>query len=98
MLYFNLLSSDIIKEGTDSKYMSFSKLNSNLDSNFLKIYTPHVSMVLLLLMYSCCYGYLCLVKNNENLDVMNLNKIGMHKAFISPKRITVIKVMQSQCP
>ena len=50
MLYFNLLSSDIIKEGTDSKYdMSFSKLNSHLDSNFLKIYTPHVSMVLLLL-------------------------------------------------
>ena len=48
MLYFNLLSSDIIKEGTDSKYdMSFSKLNSHLDSNFLKIYTPHVGMVLL---------------------------------------------------
>ena len=90
MLYFNLLSSDIIKEGTDSKYMSFSKLNSNLDSNFLKIYTPHVSMVLLLLMYSCCYGYgyLCLVKNTENLDVIiiNLNKIGMHIAFISPKK------------
>ena len=100
MLYFNLLSSDIMKEGTDSKYMSFSKLNSNLDSNFLKIYTPHVSMVLILLMYSCCYGYgyLCLVKNTENLDVINLNKIGMHIAFISPKRITVIKVMQSQCP
>ena len=100
MLYFNLLSSDIIKEGTDSKYMSFSKLNSNLDSNFLKIYTLHVSMVLLLLMYSCCYGYgyLCLVKNTENLDVINLNKIGMYIAFISPKRITVIKVMQSQCP
>ena len=79
MLYFNLLSSDIIKEGTDSKYMSFSKLNSNLDSNFLKIYTLHVSMVLLLLMYSCCYGYgyLCLVKNTENLDVINLNKIGI---------------------
>ena len=88
MSYFNLLSSDIIKEGTDSKYMSFSKLNSNLDSNFLKIYTPHVSMVLLLLMYSCCYGYgyLCLVKNTENLDVINLNKIGMHIAFISPKK------------
>ena len=88
MLYFNLLSSDIIKEGTDSKYMSFSKLNSNLDSKFLKIYTPHVSMVLLLLMYSCCYGYgyLCLVKNTENLDVINLNKIGMHIAFISPKK------------
>ena len=50
MLYFNLLSSDIIKEGTDSKYdMSFSKLNSHLDSHFLKIYTPHVSVVLLLL-------------------------------------------------
>ena len=100
MLYFNLLSSDIIKEGTDSKYMSFSKLNSNLESNFLKIYTLNVSMVLLLLMYSCCYGYgyLCLVKNTENLDVINLNKIGMHIAFISPKRITVIKVMQSQCP
>ena len=47
MLYFNL-SSDIIKDGTDSKYdMSFSKLNSHLDSKFLKIYTPHVSMVLL---------------------------------------------------
>ena len=57
-------------------------------------------MVLLLLMYSCCYGYgyLCLVKNTENLDVINLNKIGMYIAFISPKRITVIKVMQSQCP
>ena len=98
MLYFNLLSSDIIKEGTDSKYdMSFSKLNSHLDSNFLKIYTPHVSLVLLLLMYSCCYGYgyKCLVKNTENLDVINLNKIGMHVAFISPKRITIIKVMQS---
>ena len=28
MLYFNLLSSDIIKEGTDSKYdMYFSKLS-----------------------------------------------------------------------
>ena len=52
MLYFNLLSSDIIKEGTDSKYdMSFSKLNSHLDSNFLKIYTPHVSVVLLLLIH-----------------------------------------------
>ena len=47
MLYFNL-SSDIIKDGTDSKYdMSFSKLNSHLDSKFLKIYTPHVSTVLL---------------------------------------------------
>ena len=43
-------SSDIIKEGTytDTKYnMSSSKLNSHLDSNFLKIYTPHVGMVLL---------------------------------------------------
>ena len=69
MLYFNLLSSDIIKEGTDSKYMSFSKLNSNLDSNFLKIYTLHVSIVLLLLMYSCCYGYgyLCLVEKHWKL-------------------------------
>ena len=60
MLYFDLLSSDIVKEGADSKYdMSFSKLNSHLDSKFLKIYTPHVSVVLLLhmLMYSCCYGY-----------------------------------------
>ena len=49
MLYFDLLSSDIVKEGADSKYdMSFSKLNSHLDSKFLKIYTPHVSVVLLL--------------------------------------------------
>ena len=77
--------------------MSLRKLNSHLDSNFLKIYTPHVSVVLLLLMYSCCYSYCyqCLVKSTANLDVINLNKIGMHVAFISPKRITIIKVMQS---
>ena len=96
MLYFNLLSSDT--GGTDSKYnMFFSKLNSHLDSKFLKIYTPHVSVVLLLLMYSCCYSYCyqCLVKSTANLDVINLNKIGMHVAFISPKSITVMKVMQS---
>ena len=54
-------------------------------------------MVLILLMYSCCYGY-CnwyVVKSTENLDVTNLNKIGKHVAFISPKRITIIKVMRS---
>ena len=98
MLYFDLLSSDIVKEGADSKYdMSFSKLNSHLDSKFLKIYTPHVSMVLLLLMFSCWYGYCyyCLVKSTENLNEINLNKIGLHVVFISPKRITIIKVMQS---
>ena len=84
MLYFNLLSSDT--EGTDSKYnMFFSKLNSHSDSKYLKIYTPHVSVVLLLLMYSYCYQ--CLVKNTANLVVINLNKIGMHVAFISPKRL-----------
>ena len=56
MLYFNLLSSDT--EGTDSKHnMFFSKLNSHLDSNFLKIYTPRVSVVLLLLIYGCSYSY-----------------------------------------
>ena len=97
MLYFNLLSSDT--EGTDSKYnMFFSKLNSHSDSKFLKIYIPHASVVLLLLIYSCCYSYCyqCLVKSTANLDVINLNKIGMHVAFISPKRITMImKVMQS---
>ena len=96
MLYFNLLSSDT--EGTDSKYnMFFSKLNSHSDSKFLKIYIPHASVVLLLLIYSCCYSYCyqCLVKSTANLDVINLNKIGMHVAFISPKRITIIKVMQS---
>ena len=73
--------------------MSPSKLNSHSDSNFLKIYTPHVSVVLLLLMYSCCYSYCyqCLVKNTANLDT----KIGMHVAFISPKRIAIMKVMQS---
>ena len=91
MLYFNLLSSDT--EGTDSKYnMFFSKLNSHSDSKFLKIYIPHASVVLLLLIYSCCYSYCyqCLVKNTANLDVINLNKIGMHVAFISPKRITIM--------
>ena len=88
MLYFNLLASDT--EGTDSKYnMFFSKLNSHSDSKFLKIYIPHASVVLLLLIYSCCYSscYQCLVKNTANLDVINLNKIGMHVAFISPKRL-----------
>ena len=96
MLYFNLLSSDT--EDTDSKYnMFFSKLNSNSDPKFLKIYTPHVSMVSLLLMYSCCYSncHYRLVKSTANLDVINLNKIGMHVAFISPKRIAIMKVMQS---
>ena len=96
MLYFNLLSSDT--EGTDSKYnMFFSKLNSHSDSKFLKIYIPHASIVLLLLIYSCCYSYCyqCLVKSTANLDVINLNKIGMHVVFISPKRITIMKVMQS---
>ena len=96
MLYFNLLSSDT--EGTDSKYnMFFSKLNSHSDSKFLKIYIPHASVVLLLLIYSCCYSYCyqCLVKSTANLDVINLNKIGMHVAFVSPKRITMMKVMQS---
>ena len=95
MLYFNLLSSDT--EGTDSKYnMFFSKLNSHSDSKFLKIYIPHASVVLLLLIYSCySYCYQCLVKSTANLDVINLNKIGMHVAFISPKRITIMKVMQS---
>ena len=96
MLYFNLLASDT--EGTDSKYnMFFSKLNSHSDSKFLKIYIPHASVVLLLLIYSCCYSYCyqCLVKSTANLDVINLNKIGMHVAFISPKRITIMKVMQS---
>ena len=94
MLYFNLLSSDT--EGTDSKYnMFFSKLNSHSDSKFLKIYIPHASVVLLLLIYSCCYSYCyqCLVKSTANLDVINLNKIGMHVAFISPKRITIMKVI-----
>ena len=96
MLYFNLLASDT--EGTDSKYnMFFSKLNSHSDSKFLKIYIPHASVVLLLLIYSCCYSYCyqCLVKSTANLDVINLNKIGMHVAFVSPKRITMMKVMQS---
>ena len=96
MLYFNLLSSDT--EGTDSKYnMFFSKLNSHSNSKFLKIYLPHASVVLLLLIYSCCYSYCyqCLVKSTANLDVINLNKIGMHVAFVSPKRITMMKVMQS---
>ena len=96
MLYLNLLSSDT--EGTDSKYnMFFSKLNSHSDSKFLKIYIPHASIVLLLLIYSCCYSYCyqCLVKSTANLDVINLNKIGMHVAYISPKRITIMKVMQS---
>ena len=96
MLYFNLLASDT--EGTDSKYnMFFSKLNSHSDSKFLKIYIPHASIVLLLLIYSCCYSYCyqCLVKSTANLDVINLNKIGMHVVFISPKRITIMKVMQS---
>ena len=91
MLYFNLLSSDT--EGTDSKYnMFFSKLNSHPYSKFLKIYIPHASVVLLLLIYSCCYSYCyqCLVKSTANLDVINL-KIGMHVAFISPKSITVMK-------
>ena len=94
MLYFNLLSSDT--EGTDSKYnMFFSKLNSHSDSKFLKIYIPHASVVLLLLIYSCCYSYCyqCLVKSTANFDVINLNKIGMHVALISPKRITIMKVM-----
>ena len=92
MLYFNLLSSDT--EGTDSKYnMFFSKLNSHSDSKYLKIYTPHVSIVLLLLMYSYSYCYQCLVKNTANLVVINLNKIGVHVAFISPKRITIMKVI-----
>ena len=83
MLYFNLLSSDT--EGTDSKYnMLFSKLNSHSDSKYL-----------LLLMYSYCYSYCyqCLVKNTANLVVINLNKIGMHVTFISPKRITIMKVI-----
>ena len=96
MLYFNLLSSDT--EGTDSKYnMFFSKLNSHSDSKFLKIYIPHASVVLLLLIYSCCYSYCyqCLVKSTANLDVINLNKIGLQVTFISPKGITIIKVMQS---
>ena len=94
MLYFNLLASDT--EGTDSKYnMFFSKLNSHSDSKYLKIYTPHVSVVLLLLMYSYCYSYCyqSLVKNTANLVVINLNKIGMHVAFISLKRITIMKVI-----
>ena len=54
-------------------------------------------MVLQLLMYSCCYGYhyKCLVKSTVNLDVINLNKIGLHEAFIPSKRITRIKVIQS---
>ena len=77
--------------------MYFSKLVSQMDINFLKMYTPHVTMVLQLLMYSCCYGYhyKCLVKSTVNLDVINLNKIGLHKAFIPSKRITRIKVIQS---
>ena len=29
------------------------------------------------------------------MDVINLNKIGLHVEFISSKRITVIKVIQS---
>ena len=40
---------DILKEITNSEHMSFSKLNSQLDLNFLKIYTPHVTIVLLML-------------------------------------------------
>ena len=74
MLYFNLLSSDT--EGTDSKYnMFFSKLNSHSDSKFLKTYTPHVSVVLLLLMYNCCYSYCyqCLVKSTANLELINFH-------------------------
>ena len=67
-----------------------------MDINFLKMYTPHVTMVLQLLMYSCYgYHYKCLVKSTVNLDVINLNKIGLHKAFIPSKRITRIKVIQS---
>ena len=77
--------------------MSFSKLVSQMDINFLKMYTPHVTMVLQLLMYSCCYGYhyKSLFKSTVNLDVINLNKIGLHEAFIPSKRITRIKVIQS---
>ena len=56
--FFNLLSSDILVEVSDYSYhMSFSTLVSQMDLNFLKTYTPHVTMVLQLLVYSCCYGY-----------------------------------------
>ena len=33
-----------------------------------------------------------------NLNVINLNKIGSHVAFVSPKGLTIIKVMQSEHP
>ena len=33
-----------------------------------------------------------------NLNVINLNKIGSHVAFVSSKGLTIIKVMQSEHP
>ena len=47
--FFKFGLTDILKKSTNSEHMSFSKLNSQLDLNFLKIYTPHVTIVLLML-------------------------------------------------
>ena len=47
--FFKFVLTDILKKSTNSEHMSFSKLNSQLDLNFLKIYTLHVTIVLLML-------------------------------------------------
>ena len=67
---------------------------------FENLYSSCQRCVATALMYSCCYSYCyqCLVKSTANLDVINFNKIGMHEAFITPKRIPIMKVMQSLCP
>ena len=67
MLYFDLLSSDIVKEGTDSKHdMSFSKLNSHLDSNtdntIEKVVNSHSSV-------HCNLVHLKKVQNNLGLVI-----------------------------
>ena len=58
---------------------------------FENLYSSCQRCVATALMYSYCYSYCyqCLVKSTANLDVINLNKIGMHVAFISPKRIAI---------